>query len=90
MKQTQRERVIARIKSQGFITRNECLRNYISRLGAIICDLKKEGWDFSTKEVNGDYIYTVINHPTMIVKTAEIVEIDGKRVGILVEKEIKI
>lgn len=59
MKKTQEERVIGKLLRDGQITRNECLKNYISRLGAIICNLKKDGWDFETKHIKGDYAYIV-------------------------------
>lgn len=62
-KVTQKDRVVKRLKDVGQITRNECLRNYISRLGAIICDLTKEGWSFDTKNVKGDYVYVVTKAP---------------------------
>ena len=51
--QTQKQWVKEQLKSNGFITRNQCLRNYISRLGAIIYKLKEEGMKFET-----DYIET--------------------------------
>lgn len=35
----------------GFVSRNWALRNYISRLSAIILELKKEGW-----EISSDYV----------------------------------
>lgn len=60
---SQKDRVIKRILDTGKITRNECLRNYISRLGAIICTLKKEGWDFRTEWEGGDFVYTMIRCP---------------------------
>lgn len=63
MKKSQKERIISKLLKDGYITRNECLRNYISRLGAIICLLKSEGWDFDTKSENGDYKYTVTKCP---------------------------
>ena len=45
---TQKEWVLLELKAnEGKITRNHCLRNYISRLGAIICDLKKDGYNIS-------------------------------------------
>ena len=51
----------------GRMSRNECLRNYISRLGAIICDLTKEGWKFDTyfEKINGgkDYVYKLVDSP---------------------------
>lgn len=60
---TQKQRVETKLLRDGFITRNECLRNYISRLGAIICDLTKEGWEFETKFVDGDYHYKMVKSP---------------------------
>jgi len=53
---TQEQRVISKIKEQGFITRNQCLSTFpaITRLGAIICSLKKEGWNFETENKNLD------------------------------------
>jgi hypothetical protein len=62
--ESQKKWVLERIEEQGFITRNQCLRNYISRLGAIILDLKKEGYLFESgyeKTKQGkDYIYTFV------------------------------
>ena len=61
MKITQLEFVRLQLLENGFITRNFCLRNYISRLGSRICELKQEGMcitgeNFKTE--NGtDYIY---------------------------------
>lgn len=60
---TQKERVTKRLLTMGQISRNECLKNYISRLGAIICDLTKEGWEFETKNVKGDYVYVLKKSP---------------------------
>lgn len=66
--QTQRQRVERRLLDVGQISRNECLRNYISRLGAIICDMTKDGWQFETKNVNGDYVYYLVKCPYQIIK----------------------
>ena len=62
---SQEQRVVGRLLKYGYITRNQCLdtRPNITRLGAIICRLKKEGWDFDTKEENNDYIYKVKTCP---------------------------
>ena len=65
---TQKEWVTLELKLNGKITRNHCLRNYVSRLSAIICDLQKDGWIFSTRYVSvetpfgsgKDYEYSVI------------------------------
>lgn len=62
-KQTQRQRVISKLLKDGFITRNECLRVYISRLSAIIQVLEVEGWEFEAKDKEGDYIYKITKCP---------------------------
>lgn len=46
-----------KLKQDGEISRNYCLRNYISRLGARINDLKKMGFEFETENRDGDYVY---------------------------------
>ena len=66
---TQEQWIIEQLKNNGYITRNQCLRNYISRLGARIADLKSKGWVFNTENVkvekpNGyigsDYKYILV------------------------------
>ena len=63
MKQSQKKWVIEQLLNNGKIGRNECLRNYISRLSAIIKILKNEGWklrgDFETIGDSRDYVYTL-------------------------------
>lgn len=56
-KQSQKTFVKQEIAKHGFITRNKCLRNYISRLSAIIFDLKEEGFEFETKYVENATAY---------------------------------
>jgi len=73
-KQAQKQWVIDRLNKNGYISRNECLSVYISRLGAIIHTLKQEGWIFDAryKEYYNtywnrkakDYVYTVLYNPT--------------------------
>ena len=63
MKETQKQRVIKKLLKDGFITRNECLRVYISRLSAIIQVLEQEGWEFEAKDDNGDYVYKFTKCP---------------------------
>lgn len=77
-KKTQKDRVVTKLLKDGFITRNECLRNFISRLSAIIQDLELEGWEFETSRkgnsatAEGDYVYKVIKSPfKKIVYTLE-------------------
>ena len=67
MKTSQEQFVISQLKLNGFISRNLCLQERITRLGAIICNLKKEGWDFDPKYVqeNGgrNFYYYVKTSP---------------------------
>lgn len=46
MKKTQKQIVVDLILKQGGISRNTCLKMFITRLGAIIKDLEYEGWSF--------------------------------------------
>lgn len=54
---TQENWVLEQLNTTGQIDRNTCLRNYISRLGAIIHDLKKKGYKFRTENKDGNYFY---------------------------------
>jgi len=60
------------LEEDGYISRNYCLQNYISRLGARIQDLKKEGWDFRTEIVKtaqgSDFRYYVVK-PSIGIST---------------------
>lgn len=44
---TQREKVIARLQDRGQVDNFWAIGHNILRLGAIMCQLKKEGWHFS-------------------------------------------
>lgn len=44
---TQRQWIETQLRTNGCITRNECLRVYISRLAAVINDLENDGWKFN-------------------------------------------
>ena len=48
---SQRLWVIEQLLTKGYVSRNECLANYISRLSDIIFKLKEKGWEFETKKV---------------------------------------
>lgn len=82
MKQTQKAWVIERLKASGEISRNECLARRISRLGAIICAMKAEGWNFETVERENDYVYKLLNAPKK--KTQVVVQLykDGRPNGV--------
>ena len=60
-KKTQKEFVKAELAKKGFVTRNNCLRNYITRLSAYIFELKDEGFEFETKSVEEQTLYGMQN-----------------------------
>jgi len=57
MKKSQKQKVVEQLEEFGYVSRNWALSQYCSRLGAIICDLKKEGYVFDSKNEGGDYRY---------------------------------
>ena len=61
---TQKDVIIEILLKQGFIDNYHCIDNRISiRLGAIIFELKKEGWDFRTEMVGKNFHYYAIKKP---------------------------
>lgn len=52
---TQRQWAIRQLLENGYVTRNQALNNFISRLGSIICSLKKEGWSIEGKNIKTAY-----------------------------------
>jgi hypothetical protein len=62
MKKSQVERVKGHIEKVGYVTRNQALSCYITRLSAIIYTLEhKYGMVFRTEDGNdGDYKYSLI------------------------------
>ena len=81
MKQTQRQWVEKTLKENGKITRNFALQNFISRLGAIICDMKADGWEIEATRNNGDYVYTLVQAPKKKIYTYETIMVNGIRVA---------
>lgn len=72
---SQKDWVIKQLLDKGKISRNFALKNFISRLGAIICDLKEEGWDFETEFIDSpkpdgskgkNYVYVATKVPYRI------------------------
>lgn len=57
MKKTQIKIVDNQLNKYGYISRNWCLRKFISRLSAIIYDLKKKGYQFEIERKYNDYVY---------------------------------
>lgn len=67
LNKTQESIVVKQLMETGKVSRNWCLRNYISRLGAIICNLNKDGWEivgeYVKTEHGKDFVYTAVNSP---------------------------
>ncbi len=67
MKKSQEQFIINCLRTRGEVTRNEALRNYISRLGAIIYNLNQKGWVIEGKyrKYSGgkDFVYTLVSEP---------------------------
>lgn len=65
--ESQKQWAINQLRTYGAVSRNEALRNYISRLGAIMNDLLKEGWHWRGEYVQTsygrDYQYTLLKEP---------------------------
>lgn len=61
---SQQEWVLRELRTKGYVTRNECLGRFISRLSAIIFNLKEEGHTIKSetfKTVNGlDHKYILV------------------------------
>ena len=60
---SQRTKVLKLMREQGFVTRNWAMQNFISRLGAIIWQLKSEGMNIEPEWKDGDYIYKLMDKP---------------------------
>ena len=66
------------LRDKGEVSRNFALSQYISRLGAIICSLRKDGWEFDIERRQGDYVYKLKQAP--VIRKVEI--IDGRAVEV--------
>ena len=65
MKRSQIQIITEQLYEHGEISRNACLRHYITRLAAIIHLLKQDGWEFSEERRERDYVYIVTKKPEL-------------------------
>lgn len=64
MGKTQKQIITDILERDGRVSRNQALSMSITRLGAIICLLSKEGWHFGDpKHEGGDYVYYLAQAP---------------------------
>lgn len=69
MKKSQKQFVKKQLLETGKISRNDCIRNhYITRLGAIICDLNKDGYEIEGNKEGNDYVYRIKNVKEKVVE----------------------
>jgi hypothetical protein len=74
---TQIEFIKNELRTKGRISRNQCLSQFISRLGAHIQTLENKGWKFKAKHEGTDYVYELVLDPTKLddkVWNKEVVE----------------
>lgn len=84
---SQKEIIKEQLRANGYVSRNWALDNFISRLGAIIADLKKEGFVFKANYDKGNYEYHLVGVPMKKVSHVDLVEgPDGKIKAIETEK----
>lgn len=68
-KLSQKDRILKHLREYGFVSRNAAIRGeygeFITRLGAIMCDLKDEGIHFETKQLKNpnDFCYILEDKP---------------------------
>lgn len=79
---TQKKHIKKLLKENGQVSRNEALNLSITRLSAIILDLKKEGWKIEGKLINKDYVYKVEKEPYR--PKLQIKEVNGQRFAVYV------
>ena len=64
---TQKERVIEKLRTEGQVDNFWAFHNYILRLGAIIHDLREDGWSINGRYGSGknskNFIYTLVEEP---------------------------
>lgn len=82
MAQTQLQKVRSILLTEGKISRNYCLANYVtSRLAARIDDLRHEGFVFEEKRVEGDFVYILKDKPAVPAKPRYVPkEVNGQMV----------
>jgi hypothetical protein len=86
---TQEQKVKERLKEVGYADNFWAISNYILRLGAIMCQLKKQGWEFKGEFGTGkdrkNYFYRA--EKTGIAENEAI--ISGKRVAVWKERKVE-
>jgi len=84
MKQTQEKWVINMLLHNREITRNEALKNYISRLSGYILALKKKGWviegRYRKTAYGTDYVYYLPHGVEQPLKV-EVYRVNGEEVA---------
>lgn len=72
-RKTQLDIILEKLAHDGEISRNWCLRNYISRLSGRVLDLRREGYEFEVERRGNDYVYVLTFDPTKQPKQLSLV-----------------
>lgn len=68
-RKSQQDVVIDKLTLDGHVSNFWAIENYILRLGAIICQLRKQGWEFETSwgkdSERKNYYYTATKKPEL-------------------------
>lgn len=65
---SQKSIILKELRTTGQVTRNWALKNYISRLSAIMLNLRQDGMKIIGENTdNGDYRYILLDKPKRII-----------------------
>lgn len=81
MTTSQKNWVKQQLRENGEVSRNTALKNFVSRLSAIICVLRKEGYEFTTFSREGDYVYRHDN-PSLKRQYIQLHDESGNLIGV--------
>ena len=73
---TQLDLIRDKLNEDKFVSRNWCLKRYITRLAAIIAILKKEGFNLVGRMEGNDYIYSIGTSSELVQEFREILAKD--------------
>lgn len=81
MKKSQKDFIKAQLAQYGEVSRNTALANGITRLSAIMLNLKNEGLNFTTFDRGGDYVYST-GEPKKVEPKKTFVVVNGRQVNV--------
>ena len=64
--------ILEQLRANGYVSRNWCLSQGVTRLGAYIADLKAEGYEFTANYDKGNYEYHLVKGKPVQVQDVKI------------------